>query len=441
MKTTHPMKRTFRTAVLPAALLLSLLLIGGDAFGNAFFLQEMSGDGVGQAAATVAGGRRPSSMFQNAANIAHLEGGFVEASGTLFFPDASFTSAAGKKTKGSSDPIFAPQFFFSYKLPMVPWLTFGFGEFVDFGLTIKWPKDWEGGYLVTEAGLESITLNPNVAFGPFFGDTFKGGGLSVAVGYDAKWGAVNIKRKLTMGTMQRAGEDPAANTVHLGGDTWGHGVNVGLIFKPLKWMSFGAAYRSAITMHLNNGRADFDVNDAFASRFPDQGFKAKITLPHLISTGVRFWPVEDLSIELDCWVTLWSSYDKLVFKFSEGLEQSPNVKIKRQVEKKNYHDAIQLRLGAEYLFPQLDHHLAARLGLMWDGNVVPDETVDPMLPDNHRVNFAAGLGTEWFGFYFDVGYMLVYFLDRDVSNVAANPLPGKYKVITHVLTGTLGYHW
>jgi len=64
-----------------------------------------------------------------------------------------------------------------------------------------------------------------------------------------------------------------------------------------------------------------------------------------------------------------------------------------------------------------------------------------MLPDNHRINSCIGIGIDYKGFTFDAAYMLVYMLERDVSNVEGNPLPGKYNWIVHDVTLSIGYHY
>ncbi len=404
------------------------LLAASPVFANAFFIQEMSGDGMAQGGAVVAGGRTPSAMFQNAANLSFLEGLHFQGVLTLYTAMASYENPAGETTNLDQRTLPVPHVFTSFKIN--DWLAVGLGEFTDFGLEVHWPKDWEGRHIVIDAGLQSFTINPNVSFGPFKG-------FAVAVGFDAKWGRIDIRRALTLG-LNPADELDSPNTIYLNGSAWGFGGNLGLMYQPADWVRLGASYRSAIKMSLDNGRARFTVNDLNRGRFPDQGFSSSITLPHLVNFGARFWPMKNLSLELDVWGTFWSSYDKLVFKFDEGLEQGPDRRIMEQTETKDYEDFVQIRLGAEWLF--LDHY-ALRAGIMLDGNVVPDKSVDPMLPDGHRINSCIGFGTEWYGFYADAAYMLVWMLARDVSGSAENPMPGKYQWVSHVVTLSVGYHF
>lgn len=423
MKNLKNTRRSFYALIIAAA-----ILVPSTVWANAFFIQEMSGDGMAQGAAVVAGGNKPSSLFQNAANLSFLDGLWLEAASTIYIPWGYFENPQGEKTHLGSSPIVTPHFFGSYKIN--DWLAVGLGGFVDFGLSITWPDDWEGSHLVKSAGMNSFTINPNVSFGPFKG-------FAIAAGFDAKYGSVSVKRKLTLG-MSPIGEENAANTLSLGGSAWGFGANIGVMYQPAKWVRMGAAYRSQIKMAMKGGKADFDVISPFAASFPDQNFDANITLPNLISMGARFWIMDNLSVELDLWVTMWSSYNELRFDFDKGLRDAPNHVTKTQVEKQDFYDFIQVRLGAEWRFHE---HFALRGGFMLDGGVIPDKTLGPMLPDNNRLNTCVGIGTNWGGFNVDLAYMLVYMLPRDVRGVKDNPLPGKYTFMVHDLTLSVAYNF
>jgi long-chain fatty acid transport protein len=399
-----------------------------SALANGFFIQEMSAAGMGQAGALVAAGERASTQFQNAANLAVIPGFNVELTGTIYFPTGWYESPRGDRTSPSSTPIFVPYFFASYKIN--DWLAVGLAEFTDFGLSIGWPENWEGRHVAIESGIQSFTLNPNVAFGPFRG-------LSFAVGFNAKYAAVNIRRGLTLG------QDPpgstAANTVEIGGDAWGFGANVGLLYQPVDWVRLGVAYRSGMRISARGGKMDFDVNKAWASRFPDQTFDIDIDLPHVLFAGVRFWPMKNLSMELDVQWVQWSAYDNLEFRLDKGLVLGPDAVQKTMIERKDYKDAFQVRLGGEYKF--YNDHFALRMGFLWDQNPAPEHTVDPTLPDSERLIPTISFGTQWSGFFVDVGYMPVFGLKRKVRAESGNPFPGTYQMITHDLSITVGYHF
>lgn len=405
-----------------------LLLGAGPARANGFYIQEMSAAGMAQAGALVAAGGRPSSQFQNAANLSFSKGGYVEFSGTTYAIQGSYENPAGGVTKATTPTLFVPYFFGSYRVN--DWITVGLSEFTAFGLKMRWPSSWEGRTLAIESSLETFTINPNISFGP-------SKGVAIAVGFNAMHGSFRIFRGLNLG--QGAPGDTAANTVDLRGGAWGFGANFGLMYQPADWVRLGVAYRSGITISADNGTVDFDVGKAFASRFPDQRFKGSLSLPHLVFAGARFWPRKDLSLELDVQWVQWSAYDTLRFELSKGLELGPDARQTILEEKKNWNDAVQLRLGMEWV--GLQDHLAVRLGFLWDQNPVPESSLDPTLPDTQRLMPCIGVGTQWSGVYVDVAYMPVFGLKRKVRADSGAPMAGTYTSMTHDFTFTLGYHW
>lgn len=416
------------TRVLGAAAAASMLLWTARAGANGFYIQEMSAAMMAQGGAVVAAGGRPANQFQNAANLSFLNGLHVEFSGTTYVIKGSHESTTGGVTRPSTPPLFVPYVFASYRVN--DWLAVGLSEFTAFGLKMQWPEDWEGRTLAIESALETFTINPNVSFGPF-------DGFAVAVGFDAMHGSFRILRGLNLG--QPAPGDTARNTVDLRGRAWGFGANVGLMYQPADWVRIGVAYRSGIRISADDGTVDFDVGKAFSSRFPDQRFSGSLTLPHVVFAGARFWPRKDLSIELDVQWVQWSSYDTLRFELSRGLVLGPGANQMVLEEQKAWNDAIQLRLGAEWM--GLDDHLAVRAGFLWDQNPVPDATLDPSLPDTERLMPTIGVGTQWYGVYLDVAYMPVFGLKRTARTAAGAPLGGTYSTMTHDFTFTVGYHW
>lgn len=411
-----------------AAALVAILFAAPGARANGFFIQEMSAAGLGQAMALVAEGGRPTSQYQNVANLSFMEGLWLEASATTYFFDGGFRNPQGQYTASTTPAQVVPSFFASYRVN--DWLAVGLAEFTAFGLSMEWPENWEGRHLAIKSGLQTFTINPNISIGPFKG-------FAVGVGFNAMYGSFSIKRALTLGANPLG--DAAPNTVELAASAWGFGGNVGLMYQPADWVRIGLAYRSGIKIAAKNGKMDYDVNQVFASRFPDQNFKASISLPHVVMGGVRFWPRKDLSLEVDVQWVQWSSYDELRFDLSKGLELGPTARQMSLIEKKDYHDAIQLRIGMEYKF--FRDMLALRLGFLWDQNPVPDKSVDPMLPDTERLMPCISFGGIWKGIYLDVGYMPVFGLKRKVTLEDGAPMAGTYTSVTHDLTLTLGYHW
>jgi len=250
-------------------------------------------------------------------------------------------------------------------------------------------------------------------------------------------GSFRVLQGLNLG--QPAPGDTAANTVDLRGSAWGYGVNLGVSYQPAPWVRLGLAWRSGIRISASNGTVDFDVGKAFQGQFPDEHFRGKLDLPNIVMGGVRFWPRKDLSLELDAQWVQWSSYDRLEFRLSEGIIVGPGQRQMSLSTEKKWKDTVQLRLGLEWV--GLNDHLAVRAGFLWDQNPVPDSTVDPSLPDNHRLMPCISLGTQWSGVYLDLAYMPVFNLPRKARTSDGAPMGGTFRNLTNDIIFTVGYHW
>lgn len=422
------LKNRIRILSVVLAAAMSMTSIGASA--NGFYIQEMTAPGLGQAGAMVAAGQGPANQYWNAANLAYSKGFWFEAGLTTFIPISWYRNdVTGVKTYASDAPQPVPAVFASYRIN--DWLTVGIAEFTNFGLAINWPQDWEGNHKIISSSMQTFTINPNIAFGPFKG-------FSIGVGFDAMYGNFKIKKALTLGLDDRPGNP--LNLINLSGEAWGFGANIGLMYQPVKWVRIGASYRTAIKIAADSGYVDFDVSEPWAARFKDQRFSAEINLPHIVFLGVRFFPIKGFSIELDAQWIQWSTWDTLKFKLSEGIALGPTGRQNELSEVSKYHDAWQVRIGGEYKF--FKNHFAVRAGFLWDQNPASAQYLSPMLPDSNRVMPCISFGTEWAGFFIDVAYMPVFTLQRTVTwEGDGNNFPGTYKNITHDLTVSLGYHF
>ncbi len=419
------MKRRIQTSLWTLALLLTASLALPSTAHAAFLLiQEVSAESTAQAGAQTAAAGRPSTQYHNASNLSFIPGLHFEAAFGVYTADTSFTDTQGNTTEVELQPEFAPHFYASAKV--LDWLAIGFAAFPNYGISLKWPDQWEGEHLVVRNFVESFTLNPNLSFGPF-------AGFAIAVGFDATWSAITLSRVLTLGAAP-IGEEDVSNRMEMKGDGWGFGGNAGLSYQPTDWVRLGLGYRSTFDLTFD-GTMDFDVTSPWAWRFPDQDFSLRIATPHQVNFGARFWPIPNLSVELDAWYFSWSLYTTRSVDLSDkGLYLGPDKIRYDDTTPQDLRDGFQIGLGMEYAFIE---HFVMRAGIAFDSNVEPDKAVDPLQPDGHRIKFAAGFGTEWYGFYADVAYSFGYIIPHDVDNGA--PLHGHYDTFKHVAVLSIGY--
>ncbi|MGB9600449.1 MAG: OmpP1/FadL family transporter [Myxococcota bacterium] len=380
-------------------ILLAILLFPAFSSANGFFLYEVSPASIAQGGATIASGNEPAAVFVNAASITRLDGFNFSLNLNMYLSDSEFTGESSRKTTGADTGFFpTPSFFATYKAHR--WVSVGIGTYAVYGLGISWPDKWEGYHLVKSSELQSYSIQPSIAIGPFYG-------FSIGAGFDVVLGAVTVQQGIPFG-------DGVFAKMKLGGQTIGYGNNVGIFYEPTKWLRAGAHYRSQVIMKLDDGKVDFDdVPTPFAATMKDQNVRTGLILPQVVGAGIRATPIDNLEIELDINEIYWSSYKRLTFEFEDA---SLN-----QVQEKKWEDAPQFRLGANYKYRNWDF----RIGLIYDVTSIPDETLDPMLPDNDRIDYCIGAGYSFGKFRLDASYMFVNILERTVKG-DKNPFPGTY---------------
>jgi len=385
-------------------LVLSFIIIPSMLFANGFFLYEVSPSSIAQGGATIAAGNDAASVFTNPASITRLDGLNFSLNLNMYLSDSEFTSEVSKKTTSAETGIFpTPSFFATYKAHK--FVSVGLGTYAAYGLGISWPDNWEGYSLVKSSELQSYSIQPSIAIGPFYG-------FSIGAGFDIVFGAVTVQQGVPFG-------DSVFAKMKLGGTTVGYGNNVGIFYEPAKFIRVGAHYRSQVLMKLDDGKVDFDdVPAPFSANLKDQKVKTGLILPQFVGLGVRVTPMDNLEIELDANEVYWSSYKVLTFEFEDT---SLN-----QKQEKNWEDAPQFRLGAKYKYKKWD----IMAGFIYDISPIPDETLDPMLPDYYRLDYCLGAGYSFGKFRVDASYMFVNILERTVK-ADKNPFPGTYDAAVH----------
>jgi long-chain fatty acid transport protein len=358
----------------------------------------------------VADGSDPSAVLYNPAGIARLDGFRAQVNLYTYFTSNSWQDPVSGETVHAETGVFPiPAEYVTYK--PTDEVAIGVGGFSIFGLALEWPSGWAGQHIVEYASLRSYTVQPTIAIGPLEG-------LSFGAGFDLIYGSVEIRRRLPLasGTWGEA---------VVGGSSLGYGGNIGVLYEPRPWFRAGVAYRTPATVSLDPGDAGFEVPPAYDSQLRGQQVRTEITLPGMATFGIRVAPTDSFELEVDANLIQWSSYDSLVFQFDDPALDSTEVKA--------WHDAVEVRIGGQYNYDWLD----VRLGFLFDQTPVPDETVDPTLPDNHRLIPSVGAGarlTDWLRT--DLAYQFAYILPREVD-ASVNRFPGRYEAMAHTIVAGL----
>lgn len=405
-----------RTAI---SLCSAALLLGAPRSVRAggFQLPEQSAEGLGMASAVSASTSEPAAVWYDPAALVFVDGVQASVGATAYLGDTHFTPLDGS-TGVDAEPTrqVVPSLFVTGRI--ADRFALGVGVTVPFGLGVEWSDDWLGRDYGVESSLTVVDVNPVVAFRVL-------PQLSIAAGIDMMKGAVDLRRGLPTSSTDR---------VRIAGDAWGVGVNAAVLYRIVPERFHAAlTYRSRAKLELD-GNADFEVMEpVFASRLFDQPGTAVVTLPDIITLGLMYRPHPSLRIGLDGNAVLWSTFDHVPIDFDDPA--TPDAELDP-----DYHDAINVRLGAEWSTPL--RGLRARLGLVVDPNAGPETGISPLLPDGDRLDASAGVGYRAGSFAVDLGYMLVLFLPEDArapSDPTRTPQSpqGTYRTTAHLIGLTL----
>jgi long-chain fatty acid transport protein len=199
------------------------------------------------------------------------------------------------------------------------------------------------------------------------------------------------------------------------------------MYEPIKYIRFGLTYRSRVTIGTDSGRVHFSVPDQFKPMMKDQHISTSLTMPDFLSFGIRGIPMKGLELELDVNWANWALYDKTVVTF-EDKSMAPLTLQNR------WEGTFSVQFGAKYEWKMLKF----MLGVMWDGNPVPDKFVSPSLPDNQRVNWSVGLSYSFWKMHADLSYMMVNIFPRHVTDSINAMKDGTFETTIHNISVGIG---
>ncbi|WP_368639896.1 porin [Castellaniella ginsengisoli] len=422
MKTQHTIKTL-------SALILGLGAMGA-AHGAGFQLLEQNASGLGNAyAGSAAIGENASANFFNPASITLLPGMNVSAGAVAIKPSFKFsdggttgpTGAAMTGGDGGDAGSWAavPNAHFTWEVNPRVWLGLSVGA--PFGLMTDYEKGWAGRYHSEKFAIESININPSIAFKAT--ET-----LSVGVGLnwmqlDADYRKAQPFSHPLLGGYQ--GDLEAR--VKAKGDGWGW--NAGLMWQATPDTRFGLSYRSKVKIDADGTTrvSNRSVNNPAAigaitasGAFGPHNAETTVELPDTATLSVVHQLNERWTLLGDVSWTGWSSIPELKIKNTGIPDATLDLRFK---------DAWRVALGATY---RHSDRWTFKGGVAWDQSPVQDDAYRPSsLPDNDRYWVSVGAQYNFSkNTAIDVGYAHLFVKNTSVNNASspeAGTLKGDYK--------------
>ncbi len=420
--------------------LLTLILICGfmanSAYGSGFQLNEHGARAMAMAGAFTGLANDPSALYFNPAGITQLKGTQFMAGVTMILPLASYTSPAPANSVTDMDgQVFNPiNFYVTQQVGNK--LAFGLGVTNQYGLGTKWNQNWVGRYLAVETKVETFFFTPVLAYKLFEN-------LSVSAGPVIALGTVKIAKKSPNAVSPLY---PEFLTTMDGTSDAAFGFTAGILYKVSDKFQVGASYRSEMKFNFSGTAVSDPSSFTFTHPvlkvpitipWPNGNITAPLTTPQNITVGLAYFPSNSFTTTFDFQYVGWTSYDKLAVTFENYNPASPTFtgSYTNSVDR-NYKNSFIVRWGFEY---KPTDEFALRGGLLYDKNPIPEEYVDPTLPDADRIGYNFGFGgklTQKIGI--DFSYMYLSFSDRIVG-ASKFGFNGTYMNSAHLFGFNLSY--
>lgn len=411
-----------------AAALLSFGLVAGSVSGahaEGFAISEWSARGMalggGAGGGMVARADDPSALAYNPAGITQVPGTAMQMGLAVSMLNFDITREHTGETVSTSNQAWTiPHFYVTHQLNDRWWV--GLGAFTRYGLGSQFPDNWtayggEKSFLdpriegipmpYLSGGIKSVTLlsstiNPNIAYK--INDIF-----SVSAGVSYTWGYLSLNEQYNQSGPTGGILGHADARIH-SENGYAFGYNFGLHARFNDQWSAGLTYRASEDMTFD-GSARFRFADGIATPSLQAIMKnceadGKLSIPDVITLGVMYKPLPNLSFEGDVAYTVWSRYRNLTINLHNG---TPTF-----FEQKNWRDTWAFTFGVEYA--PIDW-LTLRAGFTYETSPLQDSNCyDYLVPSNGRNYYTLGAGFKYENWTLDLAYMYIDVRDINYSD-------------------------
>jgi long-chain fatty acid transport protein len=403
--------------------IISIFLGLNQAFAGGFQLNEHGAKAMGMGGAFTSIANDASAIYWNGAGLTQLWGTNFILGSTLIAPASTFRGVNPQITeyKTQSQNFFPVHFFAAHRINND--FAVGLGFTSPFGLGTQWDDNWVGKYLALKTSLQVFTISPVVAYQII-------DGLSVSAAFVYSFASVEITRK----NPQTPFEGDAFVQLK-GNENAAFGYNLGLMYKPIKELSFGVSFHSQIKYDFKGTATSTGAQQLIdAGQLPNGDITATLKTPLNLAFGVSYDVIPQLKISADFQYVGWSSYDTLKVTFTNLPDlASPRL----------YDDSYILRFGAEY---NVTNQFGILAGIYYDKNPVKPEYLNPSLPDANRLGFSFGIDYKFTDHLSaSASYLFIRASQLTVSNSQESytegftPFNGTYNSYAHLAALSISY--
>lgn len=386
---------------------------------NGFRLVSQDAFAAARGEAFVATADNAAAIHYNPAGIAQLQGQQARMGIYALHFEPTFEPPEGRSNTGTTYEIeeknaFVPQLYYSYRCADAP-ISVGLGIYAPHGASVTWPQDTGFRAVATAGELTYLRFNPVIAW-------------EICPGLSIAGGVMIDDADLRLSQGLRRTERPLANSFTFEGNDVSAGYNLGLLWKINEQWSFGATYRSTVTLAFD-GQTEIEQQPVIQhTEVPAQ---AELEFPYTAVVGFSYRPTPQWNIEVNADYSNWSTMDS----FTISQQEEPPFPVQRDIPVTlAFKDSWMLKFGVTRYF---DEGWYASAGYVFNENSVKNDYYSPTVADLDRHFFTFGIGREWSNFHVDVAYQFGYAPDRTVSGSLPSSTPGRF--VGQNADGTYGF--
>ncbi|MCX6865257.1 MAG: outer membrane protein transport protein [Verrucomicrobia bacterium] len=404
---------------LKKSLMVLLAGVPSTLLANGFRLVSQDAFAAARGEAFVATADNPSAIHYNPAGLTQLDGQQVRLGAYALYFDPTFTPPCDATNAGTTYHIekkdaLAPQLYYAYAWPDSP-IHLGLGIYAPHGASVTWPQDTGFRAVAIEGELTYLRINPVIA-------------CEIRPGLSLAAGVMIDSTNITLAQGLRRTAQPFKNSFSFEGDDLSTGFNLGLLWRINEKLSFGATFRSAVTLGFE-GQTHIEQQPVIRpTALPAE---TEMEFPCTAVVGFSYRPTPQWNIEIDADYSNWSSIDTFTIRQKE----KPPFPVQQDIPVTlDFKDSWILKLGATRYF---DDGWYASAGYLFNQNSVPDDYYSPVAADLDRHVLTLGLGRKWSKYSVDLAYQFCYGPDRTVKDSQPSSTPGRFAGQT--ADGTYGF--
>jgi long-chain fatty acid transport protein len=398
-----------------------------EGLGSGFQLRENSASALGNAfAGAAASAEDPSIIANNPAGMTELSGNQVSGDISIVVPSGIFSGMGLTATRqpisggnggdaGSAQPVPAAYGFYDAS----PDLKLGLAITAPFGLTTQYDIGWVGRYQAIKSDIETININPNIAYRVLEWLSI-GGGPAIQHAHTEFTNAINATTLVHLASpLLPAGLTLPDGSARVTGNSLSVGYTLGLLAEVSPGTRFGASYRSQIS-HRVEGSATFNVPAPLATSpvFQNTPARADLKTPDVVSLAGSREVSPQVTLLAEVQWTNWSVVKNLRIERPDGsaLTDQPE----------QWHGTWFGSVGATY---RPDPSWVIRGGLAFDPTPVRNQFRTARLPDSDRYWLSLGLGYRWTSdLRFDAAYAHIFAVNPSINEMSqtSDLLVGRY---------------